>query len=177
MSRIRLVPVIFIALISLAILFGGWWAYRQFNIVTPLKTSLESVSGVKNVELDGGSSGVIRVTLGPVSDFQETYSSITQTVHEVLGSSGSVTVKIEDKRNQDLTNAYENLQPIIADGIAQGDYTKMFSRVVDKAKEMNVNAKITMNVEDHNLYIQLMKGNNYAYYVIPNPLVRGGGAS
>jgi hypothetical protein len=175
-SRIRLVPVIFIALASLVVLFGGWWAYRQYNIVNPLKASLESVSGVQNVQVEPGNPGVVEVSLGPVADLQSTYVDITRTVRQVIGDASAVNVRIQDKRSQELTSAYEEtLEPIVLEGVRKGNYTEMIAAVKQKASDLHIQAKVTMDA--HNVYVQLMKDNRYFYDVLPYTLKEGGGTS
>ncbi len=165
MTRIRLVPVIVIALISFVVLSGGWWAYRQYNVVNPLKDSLGHISGVQNVQVDTGNPYVITIKLGRVSDLQSTYQTILKAVSSVLGDPLSVTVNIQDNRNQVLNNAYEALQPILAEGIAQGSYTEMISKAQQTAQQLHVDARITM--DDQNIYLQLEQGSHYLYYVRP----------
>jgi hypothetical protein len=176
MSRIRLVPVMVIALVSLVVLFGGWWAYRQYNIVNPLKASLEGVSGVRSVQVETGNPSVVDVTLGPVSDLQSTYLNIASAVRGIVGDPSAVTVHIQDNRSQELTNAYEEtLEPIVLEGVRKGNYTEMIAAVKQKASELNIQAKITMDA--HNVYVQLMKDNRYFYDVMPYTLKEGGGTS
>ncbi|CAM3931764.1 hypothetical protein [Alicyclobacillus pomorum] len=176
MTRIRLVPVILIALISFVVLSGGWWAYRQYNVVNPLKDSLGHISGVQSVQVDTGNPNVITITLGRVSDLQSTYQTISKAVRSVLGDPQSVTVNIQDNRNQDLNDVYEALVPVLQQGIAHGSFTDMISATQQKAKQMHADARITM--DEHNIYIQLEEGSHYLYQVMPYTLLRqGGGAS
>jgi hypothetical protein len=176
MPRIRLVPVIVITLVSLVVLFGGWWAYRQYNVVNPLKASLEKVSGVQSVQVQTGNPGVVEVTMGPVADLQSTYLNITRTVRGIVGDPSAVTIRIQDKRNQELTDAYEEtLEPIILEGVRKGNYAHMIEEAKRMASELGIRAKITMDV--HNVYVQLMKDNGYFYDVMPYTLKEGGGTS
>lgn len=173
MSRIRLVPMILILLISLAVLFTGWQAYRHFNLVNPLETQLSSVTGVKNVDVAVGNPTVVHVKLGQVADLQSTYRSISQTLSGSVKSSGDII--IEDNRNQALSDAWEQLNPMVYEGAAHGNFTEMISNVKKSAKQDGIDAKITMDA--HHLYVQFEQGSHYLYEVLPYSQSQGGAAS
>lgn len=171
MSRIRLVPMIFIVLISLGILFAGWQAYKRFNLVNPLKSELQAVTGVKTVDVNVGNPSVIKIKLGPVDDLQTTYDSIENTVSGALGSSGSL--RIVDNRDKTLQNVYEDLSPYLYQGIANGSYVEMIAQVEQKAQKAGIDAKITM--DKTSVYVQMTHGDHYLYDVLP--LHQGGASS
>lgn len=171
MSRIRLVPMIFIVLVSLGILFAGWQAYKRFNLVNPLKSELQAVTGVKTVDVNVGNPSVIKVKLGPVDDLETTYISIVNTVSGALGNSPSL--KIVDNRDKALVDTYENLFPYLYQGINNGTYVEMISQFEQRASKAGVQAKVTMDA--HSVYVQMTHGDHYLYDVLP--LHQGGAAS
>lgn len=173
MSRIRLVPVIFILVITLAILFAGWQAYQRFNLVNPIKSDLRQVTGVQSVQVDTGNPGTIRIQLGAVKDLQKTYKDISHVVSGSLG--GSENVVILDHHNDALASALEDFQPILQQGLAKGNYTEMIASVEQKAAKQNINARITM--DEHNVYVQLAEDNHYLYIVMINTVHQGGATS
>lgn len=173
MSRIRLVPMIFIMLVSLAVLFGGWQAYQRFNLINPLKTELQTIQGVQSVHVVGSNPGVITVQLGQVKDLQTTYDALSQTITETLGSSQPV--KILDHRNSILIQDEESLSPIILEGLAKGNYVEMILQVQQTAAKLGVQARVTM--DSHNVYVQLEKGAYYLYDVQAYHLPGTGGVT
>jgi hypothetical protein len=173
MSRIRLVPVILIALASLLVLFGAYRAYEHFSLITPLQSELRHISGVQNVVIEQGKPGVISIKLKPVDDLQTTYQNIVQAIRSVLGDPQSL--NLIDNRSPELKAAYESFQPILQEGIAKGDYTEMITSVNEKAAQLHIQARITM--DSHYVYVQLAKGNYYLYDVIPYTVRQGGASS
>jgi hypothetical protein len=173
LSRIRLVPMILIAVVSLAILFSGWQAYQRFNLVNPLKLSLSKLAGVESVNVNSGNPKVIQIKLGAVKDLQTTYDSIALTISGALGSSGSL--EIQDNSDDKLRSAYESYQPIILEGLAKGNYTEMISTIDKLAIKNGINARITM--DQHHVYVQLSAGRHYLYKVWSYSVRQGGGAS
>ncbi|KPV44849.1 hypothetical protein [Alicyclobacillus ferrooxydans] len=161
MSRIRLVPMLLILLVSLAVFFAGWQVYKRYNLVDPVKTDLQSVSGVQNVDVLVGNPTVIRVKLGPVQDLQTTYDSIAEAVTGSVNA-GS-TIVIVDNKNKALQQEYENLFPSIMQGVSHGDYKQMITDVEKEATIDGFKSKITM--DHHNIYLQLEQGTHYLYDV------------
>jgi hypothetical protein len=174
MQRIRLVPLILIALVTLAVLFGGYQAYQRFNVIDPLEAQLKAVHGVQDVQVQTGNPGRIRVELGPVKDLQMTYTELVHTVTQLMG--GSETIVIVDNPDDTLRTAYENfVAPMVSEGIAKGNYMEMISSVEGKAQSLGITARVTM--DEHNIYIQLANGSHYLYHVTPYTLRQGGEAS
>lgn len=179
MSRVRLVPIFLVAIVVLAILFGGWQAYQHFNLLNPLKRNLQQVSGVQTVNILTGSPDVVQVQLGPFNklekgDLQETYRDISDQIGTRLGT--GVTLRLADDHGGSLTQMFEvKFEPILLEGIAKDNYTEMIGKVQQLAKTSGVHSRITMDGQD--IYIQLAKGNNYLYRVMPYTTHQGGAAS
>jgi hypothetical protein len=172
-SRVRLVPIIFIAVITLAILFGGWQAYLHFNMIGPLETHLSSISGVRSAVVESGQPATVRIQLGEVQDLQSTYQKIHAQVSQSLGP--SVDISIQDTRDAKLTAEYQKLTPTILEGVAKGNYTEMIADVEKQATKDGVNAKITM--DKNYVYVQMKDGHHALYDVFKYTPYQGGAAS
>lgn len=178
MSRVRLIPIVFIVLITLAVLFGGFQAYRHLNFINPLQSQIEKNSAVQSVQIVSGTPGVVRVVLKPVSqlnnqDLQTTYHNLTNAVRSAVG--GSIALNIEDHRNAALYDDYESMQPTILEGLRDGTYKEMIASVDKLAAGDHIQARITMDQQD--LFVQLWTNSHYLYDVIPYQANQGGGAS
>jgi hypothetical protein len=173
MQRIRLVPVIVMAIVTLAVLLGGYQAYQRFYMIDPLTAQLKTVDGVETVQVQTGHPVTVRVELGPVQDLQTTYEDVSRTVTQAVGSAGSIV--LVDHADAALRNAYESLLPYVLEGVAKGDYAEMMDTVRAKAQKMGIQARITM--DERNIYIQLSQGDHYLYRVMPYALRQGGSAS
>ncbi len=177
MTRIRLVPIFFIVVVTLAALIGGWQAYQHFDLLNPLQSKLAEVPGVESAHVDTGANQVT-IQLGPVSklqngDLQTTYAKIVAVTEETLGSSVSITLL--DHRDWSLDSAYESYTPSLFEGIAKENYTQMISNIEQKAKADHIDARVTMS--QHDIFIQFSKGNNYLYDVVPYSIHQGGGVA
>ncbi|QSO53485.1 hypothetical protein JZ785_06425 [Alicyclobacillus curvatus] len=174
MSRIRLVPMLLILIVSLAVFFAGWQVYKRYNLVDPLKTDLQTVSGVQNVDVIVGNPTVIRVKLGAVEDLQTTYDSIAEAVTGSVNAGSSIVIL--DNKDKALQQTYENLNPVILEGVHKGNYQEMITSFEKAAAAQGIKAKITMDA--HNIYVQLQQGSHYLYDVWQyNTLQQGQGGA
>ncbi len=177
MARIRLIPIFFIVVVTLAALIGGWQAYQHFNLLNPLESKLKQIPGVQSLTISAGSNHVtIQLDSGSRlqnDDLQSTYDKIVTLTEDTLGSNVSITLL--DHQNWDLTNAYESYKPSLFEGITKGNYMEMIANIVERAKSDHISARITM--DKHYIFIQLSKGNYYLYDVVPYSLYQGGGSS
>lgn len=165
MSRIRLLPTLFFLFSALVVLFGGWFVYRDYGLIRPLKQDLTSTKQVTDVtvKLDGRNK-TIEVAINRVPDLQIAYRSIKTKVSETIDP--NATIKLSDKRTPELEAILQQYQPLIYEGIAKGSFTDMIQKVQERgAKDGLSRTLITMDRE--NLYIQLEKGDHYLYQVVP----------
>lgn len=173
MSRVRLVPIIVVVVIAFAVLFGGWQAYQRFGVVQPLTSDLKTVPGVQSVTIAAGNPSIIKVYLKKVPDLQTTYDRISNIVSSEL--SGSSDLELHDSRTGELAMAFESMQVVIRQGVSKGNYTEMITAIDDMSKQLGISDRVTM--DEHNIYVQLSKGNSYLYDVISCPMNQGGAAS
>lgn len=173
MQRVRPVPLVVIAIISLALLIGGYQAYQRFYVIDPVADQLRAIPGVESVQVSPGHPATVRVQLGAVHDLQTTYDDVTKVVQDTLGDGANVV--LVDNADGALQNAYESLLPYILQGVAEGHYADMIDTVRQRAQKMGMDAQITM--DEHNLYIELRSGDHELYHVLPYALRQGGGAS
>lgn len=163
MSKIRLLPAISALVITFALLFGGYQFYRNMEVFQPLQDHLSKVQYVLQAKVENANqSPSVAIKLGKVKDLQSTYEAIQNTITSTIGYALPVT--IVDTRNLALENFYEDMQPILFQGIAQGDYVNMISLLEAQSRKQHINSKITMNSQD--IFIQLSKQNAYLYDIV-----------
>lgn len=178
MSRVRLVPIVLIAVLALAVLFGSWQAYQHFKLLSPLKQNLQQVEGVQKVSIFSGNPDVIQIKLGPFKklkdeDLQQTYHDIRNQISSRLGQ--NATIHLTADHNAKLDGALEHYQPFLHEGIAKGNYVEMIRQVTQMAKSQGIQARITMDKQY--IYIQLQTGSHYLYSVMSYSSPPGGAAS
>lgn len=179
MSRVRLIPIVLIVLITLGILVAGYQTYRHLNFINPLQSRLQQNPAVTTVQVVGGNPAVIRIGLKSVSkldnqDLQTTYHRLMT----LVGSTTNTPVQLEftDQRNKTLSSDYEHMQPILYQGLRKGNYTEMISQIKQQAAKDGIQSSITM--DQQNVYVELWdSSNHYLYDVVTYQVSQGGGAA
>lgn len=179
MSRVRLIPIVLIVLITLGVLVAGYQTYRHLNFINPLQSRLQQNKAVTSVQVVGGSPSVIRIGLKSVShldneDLQTTYHRLMTLIQSTTNS--NVRLEFADQRNKTLSSDYEQMQPILYQGLRNGTYTQMISQIKLQAAKDGIQSSITM--DQQNVYVELWdSSNHYLYDVITYQVSQGGGAA
>ena len=167
MSRVRLVPIVLIVVVTLGVLIAGFKAYEHFNLVTPLQTRIEQNSAVQSATVEVGNPSIIRLVLKPVDklnnrDLQTTYLNLVNAVESLTGRNANLV--IEDRRDATLTSDYEQLEPVLLSGLRKGNYTQMLANFGRQATQDGIYSRVT--IDQHHVYVQLWTGSHYLYDIL-----------
>ncbi len=179
MSRVRLIPIVLIVLITLGILVAGYQTYRHLNFINPLQTRLQQNPAVTTVQIVGGNPAVIRIGLKSVSklnneDLQTTYHRLMALVESTTNA--PVQLQFIDQSDKTLTSDYEQMAPILYQGLRKGNYTQMIAEFKQQAAKDGIQSSVTM--DQQNVYVELWdSSNHYLYDVITYQVSQGGGAA
>jgi len=163
MTRIRFVPILVTAIVTLLVLFGGWEYYQKFNVVDPLTQQLNKIHGVKSSNVVAGTPNVVSVTLGNVPDLQTTYKNIEQMAQTSLH--GSLQIRISGTPDARLKQEYEDIMPTVMQGMANGNYSEMIQGVTKMTQQAGITSHVTMDSQD--IFLQMSDGSKNLYSVIP----------
>jgi hypothetical protein len=160
------IPIIIAAmLVTLALLLGGQFLYQKYYIEQPLFKLLHETRAVKSLKFDQGQTQtVLKVEFGEVGNLKEAYGKVTETAEQVLGS--SVPIRIVDHRSPELKQVFDHSQFAVYEAIMNGNFTGMAKTVEEQARLAQLD-RYAVYVDRNNVYVQLHKGGNYLYEVIP----------
>ncbi|MGI5920267.1 MAG: hypothetical protein ACOX6I_00770 [Syntrophomonadaceae bacterium] len=145
-----------------ALFFGSYWLYNQFGVEKPLADQINGITGVKKAVIDNQNHQlIIEVELGDVDNLQSTYAGLQKVIDKELKDK-DYQLNIQDKRNPKLEKAYDNVQLIVYEALANNRYLWLQEEMTPRLK--NIDHKIF--VDQHNLYVQMKDGDNYLYEVI-----------
>ncbi len=149
----------------LVVLFGGYYAYRQFGLDRPMTQALRAEPGVQAIRVsDDGGTRRIEVSLGPVNDLQTTYDHLEGIVQDYV-SPGHYDLVIVDHRSQYLEDTYYRMQFLVREGLARGNYEAMYGGLQTQADQLALDS-FKVYVGDGRVYLQLGKGSDYLYAVV-----------
>ncbi|MDB5083811.1 MAG: hypothetical protein JWN30_697, partial [Bacilli bacterium] len=120
---------------------------------------------VSSVTFDSsGNKRVIDITMKQVDDLRTAYLQLSVIVDHTLGSDR--VIKIDSKPSKALTSLYEGFQPVLYEGIAKHNYTEMIANLQKQGQDAGLTlCRVEMDKND--IYIQLEKGSDYLYDVVP----------
>jgi hypothetical protein len=171
MSRIRLLPTIGGLILTFIVLFGGYQIYRNFEVVQPLQVQLKQIHAVISARVvTVAQNPTVVVKLGEVSNLQTTYTQIQNVIVNNLGN--LIPISIIDKRSAALKTAYEQMQPILFQGIAHGNYVSMISSFQKACQLHHIQCKLSMN--NQYIFVQVTQQNSYLYDVVPYSIKSSG---
>lgn len=163
MSKIRIIPTITALILTLAVLFGGLQIYRNYVLIRPLEGQLAQIPAVESAQIQSTSGGPEAVVqLRAVPDLQTAYRQISADIFAAFG--GPVNIILRDNRSPSLVNAEEQLEPILLQGLAHGNYVSMIRQFRLEAAKLHIAARITMDTS--HVFVQLSQGAHYLYDIL-----------
>lgn len=151
--------------VSLFILFGSHWAYKNFGYHQPLIQALEEEAAVQSFEIDGNLP-VLRVVvyLEPTENLMETYRELDRRVAgSVRGDRYQLVVK--DSRDAKLDEAFYRSQFAIHQAIMQGNFQDMAAVIEANARAAGAEAQVFVD-HDH-VYVQMKGTEHHLATVVP----------
>ncbi len=150
----------------LAVLFGGYFVYHQLGLDRPLVKALKADPAVQSVRVDDGSQGrVIKVALNRVDNLQTVYERLEQTTDRYL-KDGSYELKVTDHRDPLLQETYDRMSFLVEEALVRGNYEDMYAGLQKQAADRGLDV-FKVYVGAHDVFLQLGKGTDYLYAVVP----------
>lgn len=156
-----------VMLITVIVLVSGQLLWHRYTVAKPLDKSLQEIQGIESVKWnDGDKSGtvLIEVTLHQVDNLEKTYGQIIEKSKGILGRK-AFKVQLNDHRTPELAELYYKIHYCVQEAISNGNFVSMERQIQSEAKAAGVQSRIY--VDSANVYIQLDKGSDALYTVVP----------
>lgn len=162
----------------LAMLFGVQFLLQRQAFALPLATRLRETPGVVGEPtITSESDGLhVDVHLGAVSDLRATYEALLAAADTSTGQ--HVILQIEDTRTPALTADYYQLNAILVQGRATGQYVGMQQQFEQTSQKLGLDtAQVVLG--NSQMFITLASGGHYLYQIVPLTLAgsAAGGAA
>ncbi|SDX18807.1 hypothetical protein SAMN05444487_111137 [Marininema mesophilum] len=151
--------------VSLLLLFGGFFVYQKLQIENPMEETLAKTSHIQKYMLDA-SPNEITVRLIPSRDFSlsKDYIPLRKKLSKFTRGR-ELSILIKHQSEGELLESWNRINFGIQEGIALKRYTKIPQTVSKEAKASQINAKVFM--DKSHVYIELKKDNQRLYRVLP----------
>ncbi|SET51059.1 hypothetical protein [Paenibacillus sp. NFR01] len=166
--KLRLMPVLLTVLLSAGLLFGGFYAYRQFAVQEPLEKVVSSYEGVKDSHISINRNEVtLKLDLAPGTKLRELVQYVQSEGGSAL-SGRSLKLDLEQHTSPLLDEYWNDALFSVAEAMESGKYTlipaKLEGLTLD-AKYKEVTA--TTEIDETNVYVSLSDGKESKFIILP----------
>ncbi|MNW48277.1 hypothetical protein D3C74_256380 [compost metagenome] len=171
--KLRIGPIAASIAISVLVLFGGWFLYRQWAIERPLENIVKSVDGVNQVEMDIKPDELaLKLSLKPGTDLGELVRQIEQNGKDQIGNR-TLKLDVEDHSSPTLDLLWENALFTVAQAMENKQYTQITAALKQMEQE-NDKLTATAEMDEKNVYITLTDGQYSKFVILPRTPERMG---
>ncbi|OUM96747.1 MAG: hypothetical protein A9Z00_03970 [Thermobacillus sp. ZCTH02-B1] len=173
MTSIRMVPVLLSALVSGALLFGGWFVYRHYAVEQPLAVTFSDIEGAEaSNPVVTDDRVTVEIKLDGTASLAEVHRNIRERAADVLGGR-KLELVIRQERNEKLETIWSSALFAIAQAMETRRYADIPETLAGlEAVHPGLEAKAEM--DESNVYITLKLEEAVKYVVLPRqPAVLG----
>ncbi|MHB9094765.1 MAG: hypothetical protein ACYC21_08830 [Eubacteriales bacterium] len=163
---IRINVVIAAIVITLAVLLTIQFLYQKYDVEQPLfklYSQTKLVEKAPKIEQKGNRVNVI-LDVKKTENLRLAYQDLENYTEQVMGST-KFSIQLKDNRTNTLENAYYQSQFVIYEALAKGNFTDMAKVIQQNAAK--IDAKSRVFIDNDNIYVEILKGDNYLYEIIP----------
>lgn len=164
--KIKLAPLLLTAALSVALLFGGWAAYRHYAVEQPLDRVAAAAPGVRSAESEmTGGQVVLRLQLQPDADLADIYKTIKQEGAGQIGGR-SIELNVQSTTSEKLEQAWRYSLFDIAEAMETRHYSGI-REAMSRLSAQFPGVSATTDIDEDNVYIRLQDGQSAKYVVLP----------
>lgn len=164
--RLRLIPIFATVILTSAVLFGGWFAYQQYAVQTPIEKTVNQMPGVRFVNADTTDTEIaIKIKAEPNVNLREVMEK-SQTELQIELGSRKLSLVVEDKSSKALDEWWASHLFAIAQAMDLHEYASIPKTMGDISNDFPT-GKAIVQMDTGNVYIQLYEGKNYKMVILP----------
>jgi len=164
--KLRLVPVLITSLLSAALLFGGWYMYRQFVIQEPLQKIVNSYEGVKSSRITINQDEVaLKLDLQPGTNLRELVQHISTEGQSAIGGR-TLNLEVVQHSSEVLDEIWDKAMFSVAEAMESRKYT-LIPFTLNQLKEQYNGVTATTEIDDKNVYVSLTNGKESKFIILP----------
>lgn len=162
------IVTITILVLSLVVLFGGWFTYQTIQIKKPIENALASIEGIilDDLKIDRDQINV-SISIQKIDNFQLTYHQIQDKLQPYLGKRQlNLDFKSKGIEDEKLMKAWSESYFYIAQAIDQHQYS-LIPKTINALKKEYLLDKANYSMDENQIYIDLHQKNSSLYLILP----------
>ena len=168
---LRLLVVAGAVISTLAVLLAIQYFHQKYKVEEPLFKMYSQTKLVNKVDLeDKGNKIKVILHVNKTDNLKEAYQELSAQTEKVIGHP-DFKMELVDTRTPVLESAFYESQFIIYEALAKGDFTKMADIIRQNAESAGAESRVF--IDNENIYVEFMKGDNYLYEIVSRDQVRG----
>lgn len=169
--QVRKVPIISSLLITLALLFGGWYLFQKVEIEEPVRTKIAQMDSATLADLQVTKEQMlIKLTVTNPDAFPEEYTSLEQEINRIVNNK-QVTVELTNQ-NEELKKVWNEGTFALTEALELHQYSKLPALVNEWKVKNQLDTALT-SMDKSNIYIFLKRGSEEFYTIVPRDLQEG----
>jgi hypothetical protein len=153
-------------LITSAVLFGGWFAYRSLAMETPLQEAVRDLDGIVEAEIEVDSDTVrLQLTLEPDADLRAIMAKIREEGGQAL-KNRQIRLSINNDVSEQLDAWWSSALFEVAEAMEHRRYSAIpeaLERHLDRLPGLTAAA----SMDEEFVYIRLTRGGESKFVVLP----------
>ncbi|WP_019640106.1 hypothetical protein [Paenibacillus fonticola] len=164
--KLRIGQVVAIAAVSAVLLFGGWFAYRQWAIEAPLEKLVKQYEGVEHVQFDITPKEVgLKLDLKPGTNIGGLARHIEKDGKELLGKR-TFKLEVTDHSTSELDQIWNKALFSVAQAMENKQYTEIEAALA-RLEQEHGSLQASADMDDDNVYVTLTYGTASKYVILP----------
>jgi hypothetical protein len=165
-------PAVWSLLVTLIVLFGGYFAHQWFNVEKPMEKAIQSTPHVTLEELRIN-PGRIEIRLSTDENFSlaADYIPLQEKLRSLSGGR-PLNIELVDRADAVLEKTWSRMAFGVTEAVFQRRYTQIPETVEKEAEAAKVRHEVAM--DDRFIYVALYHEDHSLYRVLPLETGRGG---
>ncbi|MFZ5943631.1 MAG: hypothetical protein ACOYVD_05955 [Bacillota bacterium] len=151
-------------LLTLGILFGAYFFYKQFFVNQPLSITLENSEFIAKYEITQDKANpTLNLYVNQTADFSSAFTDFINQSGQLMNKK-DLMVKIASKPNGKLRDFYQEIHPSVFEALLHGNYTQLQDKLNILNEEFTLSKAVLTITEDY-IFLQLEDGSSYLYSI------------
>ena len=162
--KIRALPVMLSLVLTLGMLFGGWFTYQQFYVQRPIEEFIVNKPQVvlKEIKIHQNSV-IVDLDFKDPNTFAMDYHEVKQFIEDKTGKKANIRIPVA---GENMKRLWEEEYFFIAEAINKQEYSEI-PKIIEKTKKDRQLEKTVTRMDEKYIYVFLQKGSDHLYAVLP----------